>query len=152
MERAEDGFFLKEEETITPFPSRETERGDGGASKDATGRIRPQLKLIPCEALYNALAAVRSDGDPAQGELISRSPTTATLSDCEEEDQDNNESEKGKQKSNLGHDPFLHRQPRPPRPQRPQSLHRLPHSDRRSKDPPPAAFRSTERFFMSLHI
>ncbi|RWW28780.1 hypothetical protein GW17_00006726 [Ensete ventricosum] len=35
--------------------------------------------------------------DPAQGKLISRSLAVVTLSDCEEEDQDDDESEKGKQ-------------------------------------------------------
>ena len=38
--------------------------GDGGAGKDAEGRLHPQLKLITREALRNAPAAVEFSENP----------------------------------------------------------------------------------------
>ncbi|RWV96740.1 hypothetical protein GW17_00040523 [Ensete ventricosum] len=131
---------------------KESDTNNCQSGQGCDGRIRPQIELIPREALHNALVAVGSDGDLDQGELISRSPAGVTLSDCKEEDQDDGESEKGKQQSNLSQDPFLRHRSRPPQPQRPQSLSPLPRSAQRSKDPPLTTFCPTERFFTSRHI
>ncbi|RWW21060.1 hypothetical protein GW17_00014799 [Ensete ventricosum] len=75
--------------------------GDDGAGEDVTGRLRPQFELIPHEARRNVPAATGFGGDPTQGDFISRSPVVVALSDFEEEDHDDGESEKGKQQSNL---------------------------------------------------
>ncbi|RRT74040.1 hypothetical protein B296_00005986 [Ensete ventricosum] len=57
-----------------PFHLERRKEGDGRAGEDVTGRLRPQLELIPREALCNDPTVTRSGGDPALGELISRSP------------------------------------------------------------------------------
>ncbi|RWW78866.1 hypothetical protein BHE74_00012887 [Ensete ventricosum] len=84
-----------------PFHLERQKGGDDGAGEDVTGRLRPQFELIPHEARRNVPAATGFGGDPTQGDFISRSPVVVALSDFEEEDHDDGESEKGKQQSNL---------------------------------------------------
>ncbi|RWW33334.1 hypothetical protein GW17_00001959 [Ensete ventricosum] len=86
------------------------------------------------------------------------------LLDCEEEDQNDSKSEKGKQQSNLSQGPFLpvdrdlpdHRSHDPSTP-----YHVLPdrartrpllHSAWRNEDLPSIVFRPTKHFFVSRHV
>ncbi|RWW01005.1 hypothetical protein BHE74_00014140 [Ensete ventricosum] len=138
-----------------PSPAFHLERqkgGDGGASEDATSRLRSQLELIPHEALCNAPAVVRFDRDPARASLSPAPPPLPPSATVRKQTKKTARARRGSSSltwarippfaidhdlpDHNGHDPF--------------APYCVPPDEVRTR--PPTAFRSMEHFFVSHHV